>query len=86
MRAATWAGEVNPARAIALVYPPALVTGGDSRGDMPLSPPPPDRDKAVTIKPRLSVKEEAARDGVTVAAVKQRRHRARKAAADRSMT
>lgn len=78
MSRATWEGENNPKAAIALLQ----VTGGDIGGDMPLSP----RDEAVTIKPRLSVKEEAARDGVTVAAVKQRRHRARKAAADRSMT
>jgi hypothetical protein len=81
MRAATWAGETNPARAIALVYPPAVA--GDMGGDT-VSPVSPDGDTAVT--PRLTVKEEAARTGMTVAAVKQRRYRAARAAKDRSAT
>jgi hypothetical protein len=68
MRAATWAGEVNPARAIALVYPPEPVTGDDRRGDTPLSPSPPARDK-------LSVEAEAARDGVSERTVYRRRKR-----------
>jgi hypothetical protein len=85
MHRATWVGETNPARAIALVYPPVLVTGGDMGGNKPgdtLSPVSPPAAKPAS--PRLTLKEEAARDHMTVAAVKQRRHRAK--AKDRSTT
>ena len=89
MSRAAWAGVTKPADAIALL-------DGDTDDVTPDVTPPsvtPAVIPAVTparakpaIKRGLSVAEEAARDGVTVAAVKQRRHRARKAAADRSTT
>jgi hypothetical protein len=59
MRAATWAGEVNPARAIALVYPPAAAvvtprhdSGHDSRDDRPPRKP-------VTRKPAPAMTKQA---------------------------
>src|SRR6266704_3265264 len=77
MRWAAWTGEADPALAIAGRFPPAAATPdatagdtGDSGGDKGDSPPPP--------KDKLSVEEEAARDSVSVGAVRKRRERARK--------
>jgi hypothetical protein len=74
MRWAAWTGVADPAEAIAGRFPvtpaPALLSGGDRGGDKPLSPPP----------PRLTVREEAARDGVTERTVKRRRARNRSTA------
>jgi hypothetical protein len=75
MHRATWAGETDPGRAIATVYPPASATSGATAGDR--------GDKPSPAKDTLSVEAEAARDNVSPGAVRKRRERARKAA-DRS--
>ena len=82
---ATWHGVTRPGEAITGRFPeppaPVLVAGGDMGGDSEavtvslVSPAPA---KPVTVKARLTVAEEAARDGVTVNAVRQRRLRAKK--------
>jgi hypothetical protein len=85
---ATWHGVTKPGEAIAGRFPPAaapaLVTGGDMPGDTQddtqddtVSPPPPARDKPVTVKPRLTVEAEAARDNVSVRTVQRRRAKSR---------
>jgi hypothetical protein len=70
---ATWEGENDPAKAIALVYPAAAATPAATGGDTGDRPSPP--------KGKLSVEEEAARDSVSPGAVRKRRERARKASA-----
>jgi len=84
MRWAAWTGVADPAEAIAGRFPPAAATTdataddtGDSGRDKGDKPPLP--------RGKLSVEDEAARDGVSVGAVRRRRQRARKAA-DRSTT
>jgi hypothetical protein len=76
MRWAAWTGEADPAAAIAGRFPAggatSDATAGDSGRDKGDTPPPRDR---------LSVEDEAARDGVSAGAVRRRRQRARKAAA-----
>jgi hypothetical protein len=55
MRAATWAGEVNPARAIALVYPPA-VPAVQPRVDKQVDKPAPRK----AVPPRTALDKAAA--------------------------
>jgi hypothetical protein len=80
---ATWLGETDPAKAIALSAPATgdatPVAEDDKRDDRPAS-----RDTRPPPKDNLSVAAEAARDGVSPGAVRKRRERARKAATVKS--
>lgn len=85
MRLATWEGENRPKAAIALLPPRQRArqeTTGDDTGEDKRDS---GHDTGDTPRPpedKLSVEEEAARDGVSPGAVRKRRERARKAAAD----